>query len=91
MSFDLCFVGPYASFLNQELGNGEKWIRDTVNDKTGVSLCVVYGYIPQQTVAEIAIKLKLVLQNNKSNKDFCRTCRLFAKAKKMKLAAQVSW
>lgn len=88
MSFDLSFTGPYAGKLNEGLGCGQKWIRDTVYDYTKISMNRKDGYITPEFLKKIAGKLAEV-EKWDENSYFVEVRKLLTRAARMNLGAQV--
>lgn len=91
MSFDMQFLGSNAGHVNDTLGCGQKWIRDTVFEYAEQSLELPGGYVPKATVSAIADKLKHPASIHAKNPTLQRVYQIFLQAKSMGLSARVSW
>lgn len=91
MSFDMEFFGLNSWEVNNELGGGQKWIRDTVFEHTGLSLEIPGGYVPSPMIALIADRLESPASTCTENDVLQRVYKIFLQAKSMNLDAIVSW
>lgn len=88
MSFDLFFVGPNLDDINEELGGGQKWIRNVVHRHAFVCLEREDGYITPELVKKIAVGLS---RSTSDEPDVKKVREIFERAAKKGFAAQVSW